>query len=235
MKKVPGLIIILLLTMLCSAAAEKKQINDIDTDALTNETQISAKGAASNHMAIVWWIPTEFWDAVLSQDPTVSEFDKNAMLDAITGVSLLVIIQADISTLGSFQFYSKTEIEDKIHISYLDMDNQKHGLPAVKNINPDLAIVLSIFKPILSAAMGNMGNNMHFYVLSDKSDSSQRLVDPYKKGILTIKLSDKNNHPLEAEIEMPLNSLFIPRKCPNGKDAHVSWIYCPWTGKKLDD
>jgi hypothetical protein len=36
-----------------------------------------------------------------------------------------------------------------------------------------------------------------------------------------------------AELELPLDSLFVPRLCPNGKPAHVSWDYCPWSGKKL--
>jgi hypothetical protein len=34
-------------------------------------------------------------------------------------------------------------------------------------------------------------------------------------------------------LETPLNSLFVPRTCPNGKPAHVSWKFCPWGGERL--
>ena len=83
--------------------------------------------------------------------------------------------------------------------------------------------------------MGNLGKNMHFYVLNDKSKSFPRLLDPYRKGQINIQLSRKDDVLMTASIEMPLNSLFVPRKCPNGKDAHISWKYCPWTGKRLEE
>jgi hypothetical protein len=81
--------------------------------------------------------------------------------------------------------------------------------------------------------MGNLGKNFHFYVLSDKRNSSHRLIDPYKKGLIEIQLMKNKDDLINAEIELPLNCLYVPRKCPNGKDAHISWSYCPWTGKKL--
>ena len=83
--------------------------------------------------------------------------------------------------------------------------------------------------------MGNLGSNMHFFVLNDELESSPRLIDPYLKGHISIQLERRDEVQLDARIEMPLNSLFIPRKCPNGMDAHVSWKFCPWTGKPLEE
>ena len=108
-------------------------------------------------------------------------------------------------------------------------------LSAMEKIDPELEIVLATITPILGSAMGNLGNNVHFYILNDKSQSSLRLLDPYQKGLLDIQLVKRNDGLMTANIEMPLNSLFVPRKCSNGKNAHITWKYCPWTGMQLEN
>lgn len=226
---------IIVLAVTCAMAAEKKPVKDVDSDAFTSDTQISLIGTGDDHMAIAWWIPNEFWESILSRDTTTSETDKKAMLDAMSGISLLAVIQADITPFGAFKFYSKEEIEKKMLVSFTDAGGKRQRLSPMQTINPDLEIILGVFKPLLGATMGNLGNNMHFYVLNDKSKSSLRLLDPYGKGLISIQLAKRNDDLMTADIEMPLNSLFVPRKCPNGKDAHISWKYCPWTGKRLGD
>ena len=83
--------------------------------------------------------------------------------------------------------------------------------------------------------MGNLGSNMHFYVLNDRAKSVSRLLDPYRKGQIEIQLERRDKVLMDGSIEMPINALFVTRKCPNGKDAHISWKYCPWSGKKLEE
>jgi hypothetical protein len=225
----------MILTITFAMAAEKRPIKDVDTDAMTGDTQITPRGSGDDHIALIWWIPNEFWESILARDTTTSETDKKAMLDTMSGVSLLAVVQADITSLGAFKFYSKEEIEKKMTISYTDVSGSTQKLSTLQTITPDLEIVLGVFKPLLGAAMGNLGSNLHFYVLNDTSESFPRLIDPYLEGVLTIKIAKRNGDLMTGDIELPLNSLFIPRKCPNGKDAHISWKYCPWTGKKLED
>lgn len=226
-----SLIVLLLITSLF--AVQRKALVNISSDALTSETQASFSGTEDSHFALAWWIPNEFWDVVLSQDKSVSQADKQSLLNSMKGISLLAVVQADISGMGAFNFYSKSEVSKKVNVSFRNSNGKTQRVTFVKNVNPNLEMVLAIFKPILKAAMGNMGNNMHFYVLDDKSASNARLLNPYKKGNLSINLSDRKGKKLKTNIEFPLNSLFIARKCPNGKDAHISWDYCPWTGSKL--
>lgn len=215
-------------------AVEKKPIKEVDTDSFTSDTQVTPKGAGDNHVSIVWWIPTEFWEAILSRDATTGEADKKATLDAMAGVSLLAVVQAEVTPFGAFKFYSKEEIDKNMTVSFIDSEGKKHNVSQVKEIAPDLEVVLGVFKPILGAAMGNLGNNMHFYVLNDKTKTASRLLDPYGKGKIDIHLAKRDETPLAAVVELPVNALFVPRKCPNGKEAHVSWSFCPWTGKPLD-
>ena len=235
MKKLLISAMIILTVSTYSMAAEKKPLKDVDTDAFTTDTQVTAQGAGDNHVALAWWVPNEFWGSIFSRDATTSEVDKKAMLDAMSGISLLAVVQADITSFGAFKFYSKEEIEEKMLISFTDASGKRQRLSPLQTVNPDLEVVLGVFKPILGAAMGNLGINMHFYVLNDKSNSSYRLLDPYRKGHISIQLSKRNEVLMTAGIEMPLNSLFVPRKCPNGKDAHISWKYCPWSGKRLEE
>ena len=226
---------ILVLVVTPAMAVQKKPIEDIDTDAFFSDTQVSPTGAGDDHFAMVWWIPNEFWESMLARDKTTSETDKKAIRDAMSGVSLLAIVQADITLLGAFNYYSKEEIEKKMLVSYTDAGGKKQRLWPTQTIHPDLEVVLAMFKPIFEAAAGRLGSNFHFYVFNDKSKFSLRLLDPYRKGLISIQLAQRNDSLMTADIETPLNSLFVPRKCPNGKDAHISWNYCPWTGKRLQD
>lgn len=231
------LLMSVVLACLCTTyaiAAEKKPIESVDTDAFAEDTQVTPKGAGDNHLALAWWVPNEFWESILSRDHTTSASNKKAMLDAMSGVSLLAIIQADITELGAFEFYSKEEVEKNMRLSFSDLEGNEIHLSPMQALDSDLEVILSVFKPILGAAMGNLGNNMHFYVLSDRSKSSDRLIDPYQKGRISIQLAKKDTSLMDASIDLPVNALFVPRKCSNGKEAHISWQYCPWTGEKLE-
>lgn len=227
--------VLMTLAMTQAMAAERKPIARVDTDSFTKDTQATPAGAGDNHVAVVWWIPNEFWQAILARDSGTNEQQKKAMLDALSGVSLLAIVQADLTSLGAFQFYSKEDVQKNMTISLTDANERKQGVVPMQTIGGNLEIVLGVFKPILEAAMGNLGKNMHFYVLNDRSPSATRLLDPYQKGIVGIQLAKKDKSLINAEIETPLNALYFPRKCSNGKYAHVSWNYCPWTGEKLPD
>jgi len=216
-----------------STAAEKRPSKDIDTDEMTSECQISPV-TQSDHLALAWWIPNEFWEANLDQDPTTAPEDKKEMLDAMRGTSILAIVQADITNLGVFKFYDEETVSETQKLSYIDADGKAHKLVILEQVKPELQMVMGIMKPMLSNAMGEMGKNFHFYILDDVGENKQRVLDPYKKGSLKIGLETKALEKLNAEIKFPLNSLFVPRLCPNGQKAHVSWEFCPWTGKKLE-
>ena len=215
-------------------AFEKKHISMVDSDQLTNDTQISGP-SGDNHFNIVWWIPIEFWQAIFARDKTTSEFDKKKIITALKPYSLLAVCQGDISGLGAFRFYNKDEIEKSLSITFKDQNGNISRVNPLKDIDPDIKVLIGMFKPILSAAAGNMGQNFHFFVLKDYDSSGTRRMDPYSIGTIQFGLAKRSGELIETQLDFPLNSLYIPRRCPNGKEAHVTWKYCPWTGKKLND
>lgn len=228
-----AVIIALFLSWNGAMAAEVRPIADVNIDGFIKDTQFAPQPAEDDHVAFVWWIPHEFWRSVMARDASTTEIQKKAMLDAMSGISILAVVQADISVIGMFGFYSKDEVEKAMAISFTDGTGQSRSLRPMTDIDPELKLVLSTMRPILEGAMGNLGANMHFYVLDDRADAGQRLMDPYNKGLIQVTLARKNGNTKSTGIELPLNSLFVPRLCPNGKPAHISWNYCPWSGTQL--
>lgn len=224
----------LLFSLACmnANAVDRKPISEIDIHAMTQATQKVIHEEKDKHLAIVWWTPVEFWQHSFTkvQDESV----RKSLVDAFSGASLIAITQADIEPMGVFDFYSKDEIEKHLVITFTDAQGHQHKVLLKNQISPELHGMLGFLKPMLAGAMGNLGNNMDFFVIDDNADG-KRLLDPYQKGLLSIDLQDRKGTTLHSEIEMPLNPLFVPRKCPNGKDADVSWKFCPWDGTPLKD
>jgi hypothetical protein len=228
-----GAMILLIVSM--AHAIERVPITDVDADAFSMDTQIGFQGVGEDHMAFAWWIPREFWEVVFSQDETMTQADLNGMMEAVKGTSLLAVVQADISYFGAFNYYSKDEIEGGMTVSFTDETGKFREMKPLTDLSADLELMLSVFTPILGAAMGDLGNNMHFFVMGDEIFGGGRLMDPYEQGILDIEVKSKSDDVMPGSLVLPVNSLYVPRQCPNGKDAHVSWVFCPWTGEKLPE
>lgn len=214
-------------------AAQRLPMEKVDTDAFVDDTQVSLKGAGDDHTAMAWWVPVEFWESVLSRDSGTGDEEKQEILEVLEGVTLLAVVQADISSLGGFKYYTKDEVKAGMAVAYTGADGKTRKMVPEEEVGKDLQMVLGMLKPVLEAAMGELGSNMHFYVLDDKG-AAGRLVDPYAGGKVSITLEKRNKEMLDGAIKLPVNALFAPRKCANGEDADISWSYCPWTGKKLD-
>lgn len=216
-----------------SVALERKDLKDVSNNDIIADTQAQPEAAGDDHMALVWWIPLEYWASVFSRDPSISESIRNDMLNVLDDYVVIGVVQADISRFGSFDFYAKDEILKTIDVSYAPAEKAGFSLPLEENVSGDMQLLMEQIGPILKAAMGNMGANFHFFIYSDRTQDGSRLVDPYKHGELAITFKNRDSQVLDAAFPTPLNSLFIPRVCPNGEEAHVSWNYCPWSGKKL--
>ena len=230
------LMIVLLATSSFSAlAVDRKDISDVDTDLMVEDTQVFFSGTADDHFATFWWIPVEFWQSTFLKDPTISPAETEAMLQAMEGVSIIAVVQADISVFGAFRFYPREEIASTMSVTYIDHAGNGVSIVREENVNPDLELLLDTIGPLLTAAMGEMGQNMHFYVYSDYTPKGERLVDPHEFGKLEVNLKRLSGEEIVDGIEMPLNSLFEPRICPNGKPAHVQWSFCPWSGEALEE
>lgn len=231
MSKLLGLIFVLF--SLNSIALERKDIMDVSINDITSDTQAQPAGSGDKHLSFVWWVPFEYWQSVFSRDPNISEPAKEDMLKILKQYTVIGVVQADVSPVGAFDFYNKKHVLDNLTVTYQNNNLKPVSLAPEKNINADMQLLMDQTVPILKAAMGNMGANFHFYIYSDKNNNGERLINPYKQGELNINLLNNEGKNLQVEFNTPLNSLYISRTCPNGENAHISWNYCPWSGKKL--
>ncbi len=209
-----------------------RPIEDVSVDEMTSETQLCIE--PSDGMNMTWYVPLEFWKASLAQDKSVSPADAHTMIEALRPYNIVLCVRADINSLGTFKFHTKKQVTKALIVTYAKADGTDIPLQRVTNLSDDASMVLSVMRPILTNAMGKLGQNMHFFVYSNKDKSGKVIVDPTQQGALKISLA-KTPHEAggTGRIELPLNCLFVPRKhC--GKSMHVSWNYCPFCGKKLD-
>lgn len=230
MRLMPCLLLALGTTFSLSAGAiDQKELKDVDVSEMTRETQ---KTIHTEGVHLVWWIPPEYWAASIQGDQSMAAEQRKALMDIMEKYSMLAIVQAEVTPFGSFSFYDRETTIKGLKIEVSDGKSSKTIKPLEK-VPDELALLLKVLSPILEAALGNMGKNLNFFVLSDRV-KGDRLISPYGHSTLTVTLTSKQGTPLgPANFEMPMDSLFVPRKCPNGKPAHVSWVVCPWDGTQL--
>lgn len=224
-------VLLIMLVSVTVHAVERKHLKMVNIDQLTSETQIVY---SEDGVHLVWWMPPEFWEASLLREESMSVQQIEQVMEVIRPYSMLAIVQAEVSPFGVFTFYDKPQVAKNLVVSR-KQGKKNIKIDIVKDVPNDLMLLQNQLKPILAAALGNMGQNFHFFVFAEKKNG-KRVASPYEEGVLSILLVDNKGKKIKPfDFETPLNSMFVPRICPNGKEAHVSWKVCPWDGTKLPD
>lgn len=219
-----------LMLALSTNAAERKSVLDVDINALTGESQSMV--STNNSFDLVWWVIPEFWEATFRQSPDVSDAQADQLLSILRNHTVLAVVQADISPLGSFRFFDKDAVMKGLQVEAISADGKARTVSHTEAADPDLRLMLDQMRPVLAQAMGNMGENLYFFPLPAFDGEGEEFLSPYEFGRLRVSLGRETIGPV-LEIETPLDALYVPRTCPNGKPAHVSWTYCPWSGERL--
>lgn len=213
-------------------ALERKALSRVDINGLAREGQAIN---TETGLHIVWWIPVEFWAANLKQKQGLPEKTIESIVSVLKPYSLFAVSQADVSDVGDLSFYDKKQIAENLKIAHITPDGRTTDLPLLRHIPKDLKMMHQQLKPILAGALGKVGMNFYFFTVFNRVGEDQSILSPYAEGILKVDLKKKDGEPIAPlVIETPLDALFLPRTCPNGKKAHVSWKYCPWSGAKLE-
>lgn len=216
-----------------SYAADKKNLAEVKFVDFMKETQITGF-SEMQETHVVWWIPVEYFELSLAQFKTMDSSETIKYITALQPYFVLAVSQADIGAFGNFEFYPQDVVLEGMEVSYEDSTGGVTIVSPYRDQEGSVSLYVDLMKPVFKAAMGNFGASLHFFIFPDVKGDSTRLVSPYTTGKLKVQLTTIGGRTLTAEIETPVNSLFVPRKCRNGKDAHVSWKYCPWTGAKLE-
>ena len=222
-----------------AAEPERMRLEDVRLEPFAQGTQVAPGGGPQSHMALTWWIPYEYWAVAFLADKSMSPAVREQALSILRGFSLIAVVQADIDDRGMFGFYDQAQVASAMRVTFTSGAGTRELVPKAE-VGPELMQLLGFLKPVLASAMGNLGANMHFFVFDDvdagpgaERAATGRLLDPYAVSTLKVALRTKAGVELLGSVETPVDALFVPRRCANGKPAHVSWNYCPWDGKPL--
>lgn len=198
----------------------------VNINKLTEETQQLSE--SPDTMRLIWWIPTEFWQTIFEQDNTISRLEADEMLTNFDKYTMVAVIDGDIIEDGTINY--KTEETTFENLTVIDKDQKKYTPLYEDEIDESTRNLISIMKPMLGNMLGALGQNMHFYMFQKRDNPLDRIVNPIKKEVFTIKLGKEN-----FNWSLPLGSLLRPKKCPVDDKLHNgSWDYCPYHGKKLE-
>jgi hypothetical protein len=214
-----------------SASAQEKIPAPADTptlDEIVKETQKSFTNPG--HTGLVWWIPTEFWEAAAIKNGTKPERARQ-LFEPLRRYVVFAIAVGTIR-IGNIDWYNEQIIRSSVTLR--DFDGTVYA--PLADLSGDAKGLVSIFKPILSNISGAMGQNMQLLFFPSKTAGGKSIADPTHESIFTIVFSYPEEK-LESKYEwrLPLTSLSPPKYCPVGKErVKADWKFCPWHGNKLE-
>jgi hypothetical protein len=233
----------LFLSLAASAAlgVQQRELASVNSDALTKECQGTTSENEINRKPkegtnFVWYIPKEFWQVTLLQNKTLTQAQVDETVKALDGIFIVCVVRSKVDRVGTFDFLDERTVQDNLAVTFTDKDGKTIALQPEQDVNATTGAILGAMKPILKSAMGNMGQNMCFFVYKDTGKDGKRLVAPNGGGKLSVMLK-----PVAGEtggtldFPFPLNALFIPRECTkcHAKDLNVQWQFCPHCGTAL--
>jgi len=198
----------------------KPKMDDIikDTQKMVND---------ENGMAIVWWIPLEFWQASLDRNPNVSREQAAKFLDVLRPYTVVVVMESKIGPLGGMTF--KPESETRQRLTILDGAGKSYSPLDEDSIDADAKNFVNIMKPMLGSSMGPLGKNLNFYFFPARDKKGGNIADSKSEGFFKVELD-----PQEYAFRLPLGSLLPPTKCPKcGEKLSGGYKFCPYDGTAL--
>ncbi|GAA4280384.1 hypothetical protein [Gaetbulibacter aestuarii] len=205
----------------CSMAISQ----EVNFEKFINEIQKT--NSEAGEINLTWWIPKEFWEVTFKREKTMQEDQIEELLEILDPYVIFAVVDGEVGPFGGLTYTPSDSIAKTIKI--IDTDNVVYRPIETNNLNPNIQNLLSAFKPILKNMMGQLGENMNFYVFSDRKDSNERLADPLTKGQIQLAYCKKN-----FIWKFPIGSLLPLKTCPVDNELlNGSWNYCPFHGEAL--
>ncbi len=216
---------ILIFVLLITSGTVNAQNPSPDYNTFLKQTQIS--NSNDGRVDIAWWIPTEFWKIALRKQPDVTEEQIDNVIQLLEPYVIFAIVDAKTGEFGDFIYTSFDSLENKV--SAIGNNGKTIEPLAYDELSVGVQSLLSMVKPILKNAMGQLGENMHFFVFEDISKKNKRNFDPMKVGLISVKVVEK-----KYEWKTPVHALLPLKKCPEDNvELNGAWSYCPFHGNKL--
>lgn len=176
---------------------------------------------------LVWWIPKEFWQVSLKDNPSLTEAQKKEFVSTLENYTAFAVIVGDVGILGGMNFKTRDEILANIQ---LKIKNKEINPIAHKDLTPDASNLFASMKPTMENMLGKFGQGMEFVVYKNK-DKEKLIIDPKKPGAFIFE-----SFGVEHTWRLPLGSLLPPKfDKESGEMFPGNYNFNPFTGAKLID
>ncbi|MCP3904018.1 MAG: hypothetical protein GY715_10325 [Planctomycetes bacterium] len=207
------------------ATADSKQTFKIDLNELMNETQIMS--GDPNRMAMVWWIPSEFWQASMGEDPTVAQRDIDQIVETLRGYTVVAAVDGTLGPFGGVDYRSETDVRSTIQLR--DVHGHTHRPLGDDKVKADARNLLQMMKPAIANILGPMGENLHFFFFPANGETEKPIVQPKQRGNFSVVLGHE-----ELQWRLPLGSILPKHSCPKCTEKlSGAFSFCPWDGASL--
>lgn len=202
--------------------AQHKDLKAVNVDALAEETQISLmKG---DQLGFIWWIPYEFWAAIMSQQEGAESSDK--VFENLKKYTVIMVV--DGSSESGLTYVYKSEEEIRKNLRIFDANNKSIDPIPESEIDFETKFILEMMKPIIKNIIGDLGENCQFLVFPNQ-EKDAKIVDPYSDKDFNLKYGSLN-----YTYDLPLASLLEEKKCSkDGVLWNPKYLYCPMHGIEL--
>ncbi len=218
------LILVFALFSFIKLSSQAKPFELVNSDTFISETQFSSDKI--NHIEMFWWLPTEFWKIIYSNDPLINQNQIDEIVNIVDDYLILAVIKGKIGMFGGVNYESYNDLKSHIQVKY---KNEFLNRVESSFLSMELNAMISMFKPILSNMLGNMGENLHFFVFDNPKNNKLLPVDPLSYNDLMFLMDS-----FSVNVDLPLSSLLLEKICPEDKaKLNGKWIYCPFHGSRL--
>lgn len=226
-RRIAMLLLLVMASWPCIALTARRPLpaQEIKVNALIADTQQTSLD--SKEVEIAWWIPPEYWQASLSQQPDVNAEMRRQFAATFDDYNIVAIVQGSMADDLQYRFSDEASVRESTRL--VDTKGGTHQPLPLAQIPPALAATLAFLKPILSASMGPMGESMYFIVFPGNDDRGNRLIDPVGDG--RMRITTRVN---EYSFRLPLGALLPEqRDAASGESFPGDFLYNPYTGSAL--
>lgn len=195
-------------------------------NALIDETQ--QRSPEPHDVTVVWWLPEEFWRASAANNPKAPPEALDSITLWVHPYVIVAVVSAQMAGLGHLNYVTGDSIRSSIALV--------DSTGATRRPLPDSAIsqtarqLIAFLGPVMANMLGNLGQNMNFYLFDGRDARGSRILDPSKPGRFSLRVLGH-----DYRWRLPLGSLVPRKRCPvDGEMLSGAWTFCPYHGTKLE-
>jgi hypothetical protein len=214
MKQIIFVLVIAFLSLSARSADLQKVIQD--TQRMAQEP---------SRVTLVWWIPTEFWDLALKNNPQATVEARAQFTKAMSDYLVFAVVSADMGPLGGMSPKDRAAIEANTTL----LVGGNVIAPLTKDtMSADALNFVTIMKPLMANMLGQVGQGMEFLVYPNPPKGAEK-ISAVKPGSFSYTAFGHR-----YDWSLPIGSLLPPKIDEKTKQIFPGdYLFNPYTGEKL--